>query len=333
MSETRRILVIGSNSFSGSDFVDLLLDDERNDVVGISRSVEKSAVFLPYKRRRAPRFRFEQLDLNRDTERIVDLIDDFRPRYVVNFAAQSEVAPSWDHPDHWYQTNVVALARLTRALVERRHLLHGYVHISSPEVYGSCEGIVTESAPLNPSTPYAASKAAADLHLSTLVKNFDFPLVTIRSTNVYGAHQQLFKIIPRSVISIKLGTTIPLHGGGAAVKSYIHIRDVSRGELAAMERGQRGSTYHLSPERGHAVRDVVRSICDIMGRSFDDATAAVGERLGQDAAYVIDSTRARTELGWTPRITLAEGLRGVVDWINDGWDEIRQQPLDYVHQP
>jgi dTDP-glucose 4,6-dehydratase len=333
MSGTRRILVIGSNSFSGSDFIDLLLDDERNDVVGISRSAEKSALFLPYKRRPAPRFRFVQLDLNRDMERIVSLIDDFRPRYVVNFAAQSEVAPSWDHPDHWYQTNVVALSRLTRALVERRQLLDRYVHISSPEVYGSCEGVVTESAPLNPSTPYAASKAAADLHLSTLVRNFDFPLITIRSTNVYGAHQQLFKIIPRSVISIKLGKTIPLHGGGVAVKSYIHIRDVSRGELAAMERGRGGTIYHLSPERGHAVRDVVQSICDIMGRSFDEATVAVGERLGQDAAYVIDSTRARAELGWAPRIALAEGLRGVVDWVNEGWDEIRRQPLDYIHQP
>src|SRR4029077_17048135 len=131
--------------------------------------------------------------------------------------------------------------------------LKRYVHISSPEVYGTCEGTVKEDAPLNPSTPYAASKASGDLFLWTLVKNFNFPLVMIRATNVYGAHQQLFKIIPRTAIYLKLGKTIELHGGGTAVKSYIHVRDVSQGELLAMEHGRKGEIYHFSPDCGVAV--------------------------------------------------------------------------------
>src|SRR6185295_4173714 len=97
--------------------------------------------------------------------------------------------------------------------------LDKYVHISSPEVYGTCEGNVTEESPMNPSTPYAASKAAADMLLNVYWKQFRFPLVSVRATNVYGARQQLFKIIPRSVIFIKLGKKIQLHGGGRAVKS------------------------------------------------------------------------------------------------------------------
>ncbi len=340
MSQKRKIVVIGSNSFSGSDLIDLLLDDERNEVIGISRSPEKSALFLPYKRRpfdklRTPQganFKFYQMDLNKDMPQIIGLLDSFEPGYVVDFAAQSEVAPSWEHPEQWFQTNAVALARLTNALRDRDYLKR-YVHISSPEVYGTCEGRVTESAPLNPSTPYAASKAAADLFLFTLVKNFQFPLVMIRSTNVYGAHQQLFKIIPRSVIYLKMGKTIQLHGGGMAVKSYIHIRDVSRGELAAMEKGRPGTIYHLSPDRGYAVREVVRMICDLMGRDFDTAAIAVGERLGQDAAYVIDSTLAREEFGWYPRVLLEEGLAGVIDWVEDNWEQIQREPLEYVHKP
>jgi dTDP-glucose 4,6-dehydratase len=192
---------------------------------------------------------------------------------------------------------------------------------------------VTESAPLNPSTPYAASKAAADLFLFTLVKNFQFPLVMIRATNVYGAHQQLFKIIPRSAIYLKGGRKIQLHGGGVAVKSYIHIRDVSRGELAAMENGKAGNIYHLSPDKGHAVREIVQNICELMKRDFKASTEIVGERLGQDAAYVIDSTRAREELGWRPRVSLNEGLEEVVDWVKKYWTQIQQQPLDYVHKP
>lgn len=326
------VLVVGSNSFSGSDFVDLLLETGRYRVIGVSRSPEKSEAFLPYLARKSPDFRFVQLDLNKDLERLVALLDAERPEYVVNFAAQSEVGPSWDNPGQWFQTNAVALTELANALKGRAHLKR-YVHISSPEVYGTCEGVVKEDGPLNPSTPYAASKAAGDLSLFTYVKNFGLPLVMIRATNVYGAHQQLFKIIPRSVINLKLGKVIQLHGGGVAVKSYIHIRDVSRGELAAMEKGRAGEIYHLSPDGGVEVREAVRLICERLGKDFAASTQAVAERLGQDKAYVIDSSKARAEFGWKPEIGIAKGIDGVVSWIDRRWDEISASPLDYVHKP
>jgi dTDP-glucose 4,6-dehydratase len=326
----QKVAVIGSNSFSGADFIDLLLDDPNRRVIGISRSAEKSPMFLPYRRRTNRRFEFHQLDLNRHTDEILAALDRFEPQAVVNFAAQSEVAPSWRHPEHWFQTNVVALSRLLNPLKDRAYL-RKYVHISSPEVYGTCVGRVTEDTPVNPSTPYAASKAAADMFLSTLVKNFNFPLVTIRATNVYGAHQQLWKIIPRSAIYLRMNQKISLHGGGTAVKSYIHIRDVSRGELLAMEQGQPGRMYHLSPDQGYEVRDVVSRICQLLHRDFAASTEVVGERLGQDAAYVIDSTRAREELGWRPSVGLDEGLAEVVAWVERNWQEIGAQPLEYRH--
>ena len=332
MSQKRKIAIIGSNSFSGSDFIDLLLDDEQNEVVGISRSPEKSALFLPYKQRRGANFKFYQMDLNKHLSQIIDLFDSFEPDYVVNFAAQSEVAPSWENPGQWFQTNAVAVAELAHALKARKYLRR-YVHISSPEVYGTCKGTVDEATPLNPSTPYAASKAAGDLSLFTFFKNYNFPLVMIRSTNVYGAHQQLFKIIPRSVIYVKMGQVIELHGGGHAVKSYIHIRDISRGELLAMEKGRAGEIYHLSPDSGIAIRDVVETICDKMGISFKKATKIVAERLGQDAAYVIDSSKAREEFGWRPEINFEEGISGVIKWVHDNWKQIQGELLEYVHKP
>ena len=205
-------------------------------------------------------------------------------------------------------------------------------HISSPEVYGTCSGRVSEDAPLNPSTPYAASKASGDLSLFTFYKNFDFPLTMIRATNVYGPHQQLFKIIPRSMINIKNNKLIELHGGGHAVKSYIHIRDVSCGELLVMEKGKDGEIYHISPDAGIEVCNVVRSICNIMNRPFDACTIDVAERLGQDKAYVIDSTKIRSTLGWLPRISLMEGLQQTYAWIEKDWKEILKQPLSYVHK-
>ena len=155
----------------------------------------------------------------------------------------------------------------------------------------------------------------------------------MRATNVYGPGQQLFKIIPRSIIYLTLGKTIPLHGGGEAVKSYIHIRDISHGELAVLERGEIGKMYHLSPDAGVAVKDVVRTICETLGQAFETMTETVGERIGQDAAYVIDSTRARNELGWQPQISFPDGIAETVDWVRTYWDEIQQQPLEYQHKP
>lgn len=332
MSVSRKILVLGANSFSGQDFVDLLLDDPGNQVVGVSRSAERSSLFLRYKTRSdLSAYRYYQLDMNRHMPQLLELLDAEQPQFIVNFAAQSEVGPSWEHPEHWFQTNTVALAALINHL-RKQSYLQRYLHVSSPEVYGTCVGTVTESAAMNPSTPYAASKAAADLLLGTFHRQFRFPLVTVRATNVYGARQQLFKIIPRSAIYMKLGRRIPLHGGGAAVKSYIHVRDVSRGELAILEQGEVGQIYHLSPSRGIAVREVVRTIAGQLGRQLDEVTDVVGERLGQDAAYVIDSSRARGELGWSPQVDFESGIEEVVSWVERYWDEITTQPLDYQHK-
>lgn len=326
----QRVIVIGSNSFSGSDFIDLLLEKGSYEVLGLSRSPEKTSLFLPYKKRNLKNFRFEQIDLNSDFERLEKLIDDFQAPTIVNFAAQSEVAPSWDNPHHWFQTNAVAITRLA-SLLSKKKFLKKYLHISSPEVYGTCVGTVKENAPLNPSTPYAASKAAGDLSLFTFYKNFEFPLVMIRGTNVYGAHQQLFKIIPRSIIYLKQGKTIELHGGGQAVKSYIHIRDVSEGELLAMEKGNVGEIYHISPDNGVLVKDVVQQICSTMGKDFSRSTQPVPERLGQDKAYVIDSTKIRN-LGWRPRISMQQGIEQSFQWIDSEWKQIEQQPLNYIHK-
>jgi|SRR5579872_1774032 len=327
----KKVLVIGSNSFSGSDFIDLLLEKGNYEVVGTSRSPEKSSLFLSYQKRNSKQFKFFQIDLNKDLSRLISILNDFKPEFIVNFAAQSEVAPSWENPHHWFQTNAVALTLLANQLKDMK-FIKKYVHISSPEVYGTCVGNIKEDAPLNPTTPYAASKAAGDLSLFTFFKNFNFPLVMVRATNVYGAGQQLFKIIPRSAIFLKLGKTIELHGGGIAVKSYIHIRDISRGELAIMEQGRPGEIYHLSPDAGVAVRDVVWMICKQLNQPFEKSIQIVAERLGQDKAYTIDSTKARSELGWKPQISLEEGIGSTVKWVNDSFEEIKKEPLAYIHK-
>lgn len=330
-----KFFVIGSNSFSGASFVASALIQGAT-VFGSSRSPEPARAFLPY-RWLPPRpdpagFHFEQLDLNRDTGRLVAAIESFRPDYVVNFAAQSMVAESWLHPDQWYQTNVVANVRLHEK-IRKFAFIKKYVHVTTPEVYGSCTGNVTESAPFNPSTPYAASRAACDLHLMTFFKNYKFPVTFTRAANVYGPGQQLYRIIPRTIFFIKLGRKLQLHGGGRSVRSFIHARDVAEGTLRVARSAPPGEAYHFSTDLYLSIRELVERICTRMGVKFEDVVEVVGDRPGKDAAYLLDSTKARTSLGWHDAISLDQGIDETIAWISRNLEELKQQPADYHHKP
>jgi dTDP-glucose 4,6-dehydratase len=323
-------VVIGSNCFTGSHFVDALLEEPGAEVVAISRSPEKGPLYLPYKSRPDARVTFYQLDLVRQADAVQALLDELEPANVINVAALSEVALSNTSPVEYFQVNTVGVVTLCNFLRTRPYLKR-YVHISSAEIYGSCDRPVLETDPFRPSTPYAVSKAAGDLYIATLVKNFGFPAVTVRSTNVYGKHQQLFKIIPRTVIRIKQGERVQLHGGGRAMKSFVHIRDVVRGGLRAMRQGAPGSVYHFSVPSEQTIADVVRITAELMGQRFDDVAEPIEERLGQDARYVLDCTKAREELGWSPQVRFQDGVAETVEWIEDHWAAVQQEPHVYVH--
>ncbi len=325
-----KLLVIGSNSFSGASFVDYALK-EGMDVIGVSRSQEPNPVFLPYKRRHNTSFKFYRLDLNHDLEKILKIINEFRPAYVVNFAAQGMVAESWQYPEHWYQTNVVANVKLHDKL-RRCDFLKKYVHISTPEVYGTCEGLVQENTNYNPSTPYAVSRAAADMSLKTFFDAYDFPVVFTRAANVYGPGQQLYRIIPRTILYSLIGRKLQLHGGGHSVRSFIHIRDVADGTLRVAQVGGPGEMYHLSTTRSISIRSLVQMIAEQMNMSFEDNVDVVGERPGKDAAYLLDSAKAWETLGWQDKISLEQGIEETIAWVRDNLEELKKQPFEYIHK-
>lgn len=326
-----KIAVVGSNSFSGSHFIDLLIEEGKYDIIGLSRSREKTPIFLPYKKHKKPPFKFFRTDLNKDVKETVEILSLFKPDYIVNFAGLIEVASSWKYPQQYIRTNTLAQVSLMTLLSDSVNL-KSYIHISTPEVYGSCVN-AREDALYNPSSPYAVSKAAADMYLNILENSRKFPARIIRSTNVYGPGQQLFRIIPKTVISLKKGKVIPLDGGGKAVKSYIHIKDVCRGIMAVINKGRDGNIYHFSPdEGGKPVKEIVKIICDLAGGDFKKAVKIAPERLGQDASYIIDSTKARIKLKWKPQISFEEGIQEVIGWVNDNWNEIKKFPLIYEHK-
>lgn len=327
-----RYAVIGSNCFTGCHIVNALLERAGTKVVGLSRSPEKSKLYLPYKRRAglAGRFRFVQMDSVRQSDELIELLDELRPNVVINVAALSEVGLSNYSPVEYFEINTTAVVKLANALRER-DWLERYVHISSAEIFGSLAEPATEEDKFNPSTPYAVSKAAADMYLNVIARNFGFPAVLIRSTNVYGAHQQLFKIIPRTVIRVRQGEVVELHGGGTSKKQFIHIRDVVDGLLATLDRGAVG-TFHFTRHSEDTVADVVRTVCEQMGHNFEESSRVVGERLGQDTAYTLDTTRAERDLGWTPRVPFDQGVRETIEWIDMNWRAVLREPHVYHHK-
>jgi dTDP-glucose 4,6-dehydratase len=325
-----RFVVIGSNSFSGASLVAALLADGV-EVLGISRSAEPDDALLPYKWGPHDRFAFEQLDLNRDLDAVEAVIREFRPQCVVNFAAQGMVAQSWSCPEQWFQTNAVAMVRLHDRL-RKLDCLKRFVHASTPEVYGNTSGLVREDAPMNPSTPYAVSKAACDMSLLAFHRAYGFPVVMTRSANVCGPGQSLYRIIPKTILCILTGKKLKLEGGGLSRRSFIHIRDVVEGTVKAARRGVSGEVYHLATDRHQTIRELVEEICRQMKASFDDFVEPAEPRLAQDSAYLLDCTKARRELDWTPRLTVADAIRDTIGWMEKNVDRLCKLPDAYVHK-
>jgi dTDP-glucose 4,6-dehydratase len=330
----RAVLVLGSNSFSGASFVRYLLQ-QGLDVIGASRSPEAAEVFLPYKwltKQQQARFRFVQLDLNYDLDKLDQLIRDEHIQVIANFAAQSMVGESWDKPDDWMQTNVVSVARMAERL---RHIdfLEKYVHVTTPEVYGSTDGWITEDTPFNPSTPYAVSRAAGDTLFKIYRETYGLPVVATRAANVYGPGQPLYRIIPRTLFFLLTGRMLELHGGGVSTRSFIHIDDASRATWQIAQHAPVGETYHISTDRIIAIKDLVALLCEKLNKPFDAHVKVVGERLGKDSAYWLKSQKLRSNLGWADTIGLEQGLDETLAWAQANLAALNTQPMQYIHKP
>lgn len=323
-------LIVGSNSFSGATFADFALG-RGGKVIGTSRSSEPNDAFLPYKWHNHENFTFHELDLNKHLKELTELVQDLKPAYVVNFAAQSMVGESWQNPSDWFMTNAVSTIKFHDEL-RKCDFLKRYVHVSTPEVYGSCSGFVREDFAFNPSTPYAVSRATADMSLRTFYAAYNFPVVTTRAANVYGPGQQLYRIIPRTILFILLGRKLQLHGGGVSTRSFIHMKDVCDATWRVMKEGKIGETYHISTNEVISIRSLVEIICKKLNVVFDDCVEIVGDRIGKDSAYHLDSRKIRTEFGWGDKVSLEKGLDECIAWVKDNFEILQNEQFDYRHK-
>jgi dTDP-glucose 4,6-dehydratase len=240
---------------------------------------------------------------------------------VVNFAAESHVDRSLQDPDVFLETNVrgprILMAAALRAGAR-------FVQVSTDEVYGSlgATGRFTESSPLAPSSPYAASKAAADLLVGAYRTSYGLDAVVTRCGNNYGPRQFPEKLIPLFITNALDDQSLPLYGDGLNVRDWIHVDDHCRAIRLVMERGVDGAVYNISADTERTNREMCEAILRELGKSWG-LVRYVADRPGHDRRYALDSSRLRSELGWMPSIELETGLRSVIAWYRDnrGWWE------------
>lgn len=316
-----RYLVTGGAGFIGSNFVRYLLNERpaahvvNLDALTYAGNLDNLAELAGN-----PRYTFAKGDI---CDR--DLLDELLSRAdaVVHIAAESHVDRSILDAGAFIRTNVEGTQRLLDAA--RKHGIQRFLHVSTDEVYGSLghQGRFTEASPLEPNSPYSASKAASDLLVRAAFHTHRMPVVTTRCTNNYGPYQFPEKFIPLVISNALDGQPIPVYGTGENVRNWIHVQDHCSGILAALENGVPGQVYNLGSDDELDNLSLVRTILHLLDRP-ESLIRFVADRPGHDFRYSLDSSYARRELGWRPAIGLESGLRQTVDWYRNNTEWTRR---------
>lgn len=331
-----RVLVTGGCGFIGGNFVHHLIESTNAELTNLD--------LLTYAGNRAtlagieqnPRYRFVHGDIaSRDV--VEQLLSDFRPTLVVNFAAESHVDRSIDGPGTFIQTNIVGTYNLLdcslrywRGLNERQQNDFRFLHVSTDEVYGSLgdEGAFTESTAYAPSSPYSASKAASDHLVHAWNHTYGLPTLTTNCSNNYGPYQYPEKLIPLMILNALSGKSLPIYGNGGNVRDWLFVEDHCRAIWHVAHHGKPGEMYNVGGNSEKTNLDVVDTLCALLDERLPDSPhrphaqlkTFVDDRPGHDWRYAIDASKIRDQLGWKPHESFEGGMRRTLDWYLDNLD-------------
>lgn len=321
--------ILGGGGSFGLHAAFYLLDHAApKKVIGIGRNPLRPEPFSLNIEDR-PGYEYHARHITYELDLLLELLDREKPDVIVNFAAQGEGAVSWKHSWRFFETNSMALARLSEELM-KRDWLERFIQIGTSEMYGSVDHAVTEEEPIKPTSPYAASKVAFDMYLVSVHRFLKFPMNIIRPSNCYCPGQLLHRVIPKTIWCGLTGNKLPLHGGGKAEKSYMHARDLGRAIHLVAEKAPLGTIYNCGPDQPTSIREVVERTAKAMGKPFEEICEMSEDRLGQDSRYWLDSSTIKRDLGWSAEVDWDEGLADMVEWGERYRDEIAKWPTDYV---
>lgn len=314
-SKLYKILITGGAGFIGSAFIRHIIR-KGYDVTVIDKLTYAGDLERLKEVRR--KHKFYKIDICNKIQ-IESILKREGPEVIVHFAAATHVDRSIEDPIPFIKTNV----RGTQVLLDasRKYKMKKFIHISTDEVYGEIKrGEFSESSPLRPSSPYAASKAAADLLVKAYIRTYNFPAIIIRACNTYGPWQYPEKLIPLAILKILKNEKIPIYGDGKNIREWLYVEDCIDGIFQILERGKIGEVYNLGSGDERENIEVVKEILKILNRS-KKLIEFVGDRPGHDIRYRLNSEKVYREIGWETKINFREGINLTVDWYlkHKGW--------------
>ncbi len=312
-----KVLVTGGAGFIGSNFIRYILDNNDFEILNLDALKYGSNTANLKGFEENDRYSFVQGDIS-NYILVSELVKDTDA--VVNFAAETHVDRSISAPEAFLQSNVNGVFTLLEAL-RKVNPSARLVHISTDEVYGDIlNGSFKEIDALRPSSPYSASKAAADVFVLGYARTYGLNASITRCTNNYGPYQFPEKLIPKTIIRASLGLKIPIYGSGKNVRDWIHVVDHCRAVEAALNSGRPGEIYNVSSDAEKTNLEVVGTILEALGKD-ERSMEFVEDRPGHDLRYSLDSSKLRRELGWRPEHSFKQGIQDTVHWYaeNKEW--------------
>ncbi len=326
-----QMLITGGAGFIGSNLVQYWIDRTNDTVINVDKLTYAGNLQNIAKVIGNPRHVFLRTDIG-DTYAIPLILAKYKPRAIINLAAESHVDRSIHDPDTFIQTNVVATLRLLKAVCAYwNELAEGdkgrfrFLHVSTDEVYGSLDvgaAPFRETTAYAPNSPYAASKAASDHLVRSFHYTFGLPTLTINCSNNYGPYQFPEKLIPLVIHRALAGEALPVYGDGKNVRDWLHVYDHCAAIRVVFEKGKPGEVYNIGASSEKTNLEVIELICSFLdeqqprrdGKSYREQIAFVKDRPAHDRRYAIDAGKIRRELGWKPKQTFERGLRNTISW-------------------
>ncbi len=337
MSFERTIFITGGYGFIGSHFVRLCLQKGCRVINLDALTYAASQGTLKDIEKDELRYHFQKGQIQ-DRDLVRSIFSKFKPSMVINFAAETHVDRSIDSPRAFIDTNILGAFTLLEesysffnTLTEKEKENFKFLHISTDEVFGSCPGdAYKEDAPYNPSSPYAASKASADLLIKSFYHTYNFPVLITNCTNNYGPYQFPEKLIPLMVIRAHSEQPLPIYGSGMQIRDWLYVEDHVEAIWSVLQVGKTGNTYNIAGLNGEVPNKVVvEEICTIFDNirprqnkaSYRELITYVTDRPGHDFRYALNIEKIKRDIRWSPKVNFREGLKKTVGWYleNDWW--------------
>jgi len=309
-----KILVTGGAGFIGSNFIRYQLENYDDQIINVDKLSYAGNLDNLKAVENSPNYEFKKIDICNKEK--IDQIMHQGIDYIVNFAAESHVDRSIEDPSVFVKTNIEGTQNLLDLAL--KFGVKRFVQISTDEVYGSLgpEGKFKEDSPLNPSSPYAASKAAADLLVKSYAKTYELPVNITRSSNNFGPYQYPEKLIPLFIINALQNEKLPLYGDGSNIRDWIYVKDHCRAIDLVMRRGDSGEIYNIGANNEKSNLEITQKILSLLSKS-ELLIKHVEDRKGHDYRYAVDTSKIKNELGWKVEYDFEQAVEKTLNWYLD----------------